>query len=46
LISVAVSTVTGDAVFGDNVALWIIFIVYGFVIANNTFFLLKYSGVL
>ena len=31
---------------GERVALWGIFIVYGFVIANNTYFLLKYSEVI
>jgi hypothetical protein len=33
-------------VFSDRVALYIIFIFYGFVIANNTYFLLKYSAII
>lgn len=30
----------------DYQALWIIFIVYGFVLANNSFFFLKYSKII
>lgn len=29
--------------FGETIAMFIIFILYGFVIANNAFFLLKFS---
>ena len=32
--------------FGERVSLWIICIIYGFVIFNNFYFLLKYSKVI
>ena len=32
--------------FGERAALWIICIIYGFVVANNFYFLLKYSKVI
>lgn len=33
-------------IFNERVALWVIFIFYGLVLANNTYFLLKYSEVI
>ncbi len=33
-------------VFSERVALYIIFIFYGFVLLNNTYFLLKYSAII
>ncbi len=32
--------------FGETIALFVIFILYGFVIANNAFFLLKFSRII
>jgi len=32
--------------FGDSKALWVIFLIYGLVIINNIFFLLKFSKVI
>lgn len=33
-------------IFSERIALYIIFIFYGFVILNNTYFLLKYSTII
>lgn len=35
-----------DWIFNERIALWIIFIFYGAVLMNNTYFLLKYSQVI
>ena len=32
--------------FNERIALWVAFIIYGFVIINNLYFLLKYSQVI
>jgi hypothetical protein len=46
LIAGALFYFTNDKGYAGRIALYILFIFYGIVVTNNTYFLLKYSGVI